>query len=421
MVVKGKYNEAVIYAEHVDSATIGQIIEMCNQPFIAGKRIRIMPDTHAGAGCTIGTTMEVKDHIVPNWVGVDISCGMSYVKIPDYLADKINLEKLDHIIRSCVPSGMKVHEEEYEDAWLNEILGMLRCRGNVDVSRAKRSVGTLGGGNHFIELAKSDETGDVYLIVHSGSRHLGLEVANYYQKLAAKKAMRLSPSQKAERNAIIERCKKEGRTSDINAEIAQFKSVNNKYTKGCEPLIGQDAQDYLYDMELIGHFAHLNREMILTTILKGLGLYEDCARMLPDGEYFETVHNYIEVRRNSNGELFGILRKGAISAKDGEQVLIPMNMRDGSLLCVGKGNPEWNYSAPHGAGRILSRSQAKDTLSLEEFRREMQGIYTTSVSSSTLDEAPMVYKSAEAIEKMIGDTVKVKEHLRPLYNFKASE
>lgn len=423
---KGKYSTAKVFNDNIDSETAAQIIEMCNQPFVNGKKIRIMPDTHAGTGCTIGTTMEVDDYIVPNWVGVDIACGMSFCRIPKTIGKLIEnqLPELDAIIHKNVPCGQNLHEDENGTIFIDVLLNSLKCKDAVNMSRTKRSVGTLGGGNHFIELDKSEETGDYFLVVHCGSRNLGKQVAEHYQRIARNKSKRMAEEDVKKIQAIIERLKSEGRHNEINDALLAFKKavVHKKYSDGMEPLIGSDLQDYLYDIDLVTKYAHFNRESIIRTILN------KAMDILPDSlqenkfEIQETVHNYIEVLpSNKNGALYGILRKGAVSAKEGETLLIPMNMRDGSLLCVGKGNPDWNYSAPHGAGRVMSRSKAKEKVTLDEYEKSMRGIYSTSVCASTIDESPMTYKNAKEIEGYIQDTVNVKEHLKAIYNFKASE
>lgn len=418
--LQGKYNTAKVFNDNVDAETISQIIKMCSQPFVAEKKIRIMPDTHAGAGCTIGTTMEIDNFVVPNWVGVDIGCGMTFCKIPAYHADKLNLPKLDEIIHQYVPNGIAVHDKELSDAWLDELLNGLYCKNFINISRAKKSIGTLGGGNHFVELDRSAETGDVYLVVHSGSRYLGKQIAEYYQDMAGANAKKMSLDETMELKKVIDDLKASGQSKKINQAITDFKNQHiAKYQKGMAPLSGQDAQSYLHDAEIANHFAHMNREAIMSTILKHLGFFGDCAEQYKDGVYPETLHNYIEILKDENNSFSGMLRKGAISAKAGELVLIPMNMRDGSLLCIGKGNDDWNCSAPHGAGRLLSRSQAKSTISLDEYKKAMEGIYSISVCQSTIDESPMAYKNAEDIEQYISDTVTVIEHLKPIYNFKA--
>ncbi|MDU1411896.1 MAG: RtcB family protein [Clostridium sp.] len=369
-IVKGIYNEAIIYNNVLEEIALKQIETLCNQEFAKKSKIRIMPDVHAGAGCTIGTTMTIEDKIVPNLVGVDIGCGMETIKIKN---KHIELEKLDKLIYEKIPSGYDIRETPHK--YNDEInLSDLRCLrgGNINLKRAERSIGTLGGGNHFIEVGK-DEKGGIYLVIHSGSRHLGLEVANYYQDLAYK-------SLKLE--------------------------VKTDSPKSLAYLSGGAMEDYLHDMKIVQRFAMVNRKAMMDEIVKGMKL-----KVLDE---FTTIHNYIDTEDV-------ILRKGAVSAKEGETLLIPINMRDGSLICVGKGNNDWNYSAPHGAGRLLSRTAAKNTFTVSQFKKEMKNIYTTSVCKETLDECPMAYKSMEDIIANIGETVEIKKVIRPIYNFKAGE
>ncbi len=397
MEIKGKVNTAICYAKVIEDEAIEQIRRMCDYPFTEGSRIRIMPDVHAGKGCTIGTTMTVSDRVVPNIVGVDIGCGMYTVQLGNWA---INMEKLDAAAH-YIPSGMDVWDEKQESFDLSQ----LRCHKHLkDVSRLERSLGTLGGGNHFIEVDQA-ANGSNYLIIHSGSRNLGKQVAEYYQNLAIELC-----SGKEElavlRDKIITEYKAAGRQNEIqNALQSLVWSKKDDAIPGdlCH-LSGQALEDYLHDVEICQEFARKNRELIAKTLIKKAGL--------SPRRGFHTIHNYIDTREM-------ILRKGAIAAHAGEQVLIPINMRDGSILAIGKGNPDWNYSAPHGAGRIMSRGNAKRTLTMEEYRREMAGIYTTSVSEATLDEAPMAYKSLSDIIDVISESVDVLEVLKPIYNFKA--
>lgn len=393
--LKGKYNTAKVFTEVIEETAIGQIIELCNQKFIAGETIRIMPDVHAGAGCTIGTTMTITDKIVPNLVGVDIGCGMHVVKLKE---KHIELQKLDEIIREFIPSGFNVRGTVHDYAkYVN--LGNLRCiKGLNNLDRIYQSLGTLGGGNHFIEVNKDSE-GNLYLVIHSGSRNLGKQVAEYYQNLAIEKLS----SNLEEKKAIIAKLKAEGRQSEIEAELKKLKRpVINKALAYLE---GKDFDDYIHDMRITQGFATWNRKAMVQVILKEMKLKAEDA--------FTTIHNYIDTDNM-------ILRKGAVSAQAGEILLIPINMRDGSLLCKGKGNAEWNYSAPHGAGRLMSRSVAKESFTVDEFKKQMDGIYTTSVGQGTLDECPMAYKGIDDIVNNIGDTVEILDILKPIYNFKAS-
>lgn len=393
--LKGKYNTAKVFTEVIEETAIGQIIELCNQKFIAGETIRIMPDVHAGAGCTIGTTMTITDKIVPNLVGVDIGCGIYVTKLKD---KHIEPQKLDKVIREFVPSGLSVRSGVHEYVkYVN--LDNLRCIKSVNnLDRIYQSLGTLGGGNHFIEVNKDSE-GNLYLVIHSGSRNLGKQVAEYYQNLAIEKLS----SNLDERKALIAKLKAEGRQSEIEAELKKLKRpVINKALAYVD---GKDFEDYIHDMEITQNFAYWNRKAIAQVILKEMKLKAE--------DDFTTIHNYIETDNM-------ILRKGAVSAQAGEILLIPINMRDGSLLCRGKGNADWNYSAPHGAGRLMSRSAAKESFTVNEFKKQMDGIYTTSVGQSTLDECPMAYKGIDDIVNNIGDTVDILDILKPIYNFKAS-
>lgn len=395
--IKGKVNTAICYAKVVEQEAIDQIARMCDYEFTAGSRIRIMPDVHAGKGCTIGTTMTVHDKAVPNIVGVDIGCGMYTVSLGEQEIDLVKLDEAAHY----VPSGKNVWEGRQERFDLER----LRCyRSLKDTKRLERSLGTLGGGNHFIEVERAAD-GTAYLVIHSGSRNLGKQVAEIYQQLAVD----LNKGKETyfqEREAIIREYKAAGRRKEIQDALKKI-SWNARETTMPEDLCylyGQYLEDYLYDVEICQEFARRNREKIAEVLLAWTGMTGS------DG--FHTVHNYIDT-----GEM--ILRKGAIAAHAGEKVLIPINMKDGSVLAVGKGNPEWNYSAPHGAGRLMSRRTAKERLSMELYRELMKGIYTTSVSEETLDEAPMAYKSLEDIIDVIRESVEVIDILKPIYNFKA--
>lgn len=383
--------ETVIYAETFEAEAMEQVVKMANFEPYQNENIRIMPDAHAGKGCTVGTTMTITDKVTPNLVGVDIGCGMLTVKLKNKI---IALEWLDEVIKTKVPCGFNVHET----AQTNFDLSGLVCKNHVDIERAKLSIGSLGGGNHFIELSHSELTGDYYLIVHSGSRKLGGDVCKYYQEKAIKKAMNIGE----EVNALIAKLKSEGRENEIEAEVKKIK--RSEIEKDLCYLQGSDFDNYMNDMEITQKFASKNREIMADIIIREAGFAEV--------ERFETIHNYIDFKRM-------ILRKGAVSAENGETLLIPINMRDGSLLCIGKGNENWNYSAPHGAGRLMSRSQAMKKLSMKEFEETMKGVYTTSVVASTLDEAPQAYKSIDEIMSAISETVDIIEVLKPVYNFKA--
>ena len=397
--IKGKVNTAICYANVIEEEAIEQIRRMCDYEFTAGSRIRIMPDVHAGAGCTIGTTMTVVDKAVPNIVGVDIGCGMYTVNLGKSALDFEKLDEAAHYI----PSGMNVWEGRQERFDLQE----LRCyRSLRDTKRLERSLGTLGGGNHFIEVDEAAD-GTKYLVIHSGSRNLGKQVAELYQRLA----IDLNKGKETyfqQRDEIIRTLKEQGRRKEIQTALEQIYWDKKESTipEDLCFLYGEYLADYLHDVEICQRFARRNREKMAEILLERTGI--------TGGEAFHTIHNYIDTEEM-------ILRKGAIAAHAGEKVLIPINMRDGSVLAVGKGNEEWNYSAPHGAGRIMSRRTAKEQLSLEEYRETMKGVYTTSVNESTLDEAPMAYKSLEDIIDVIRDSVDIIDVMKPIYNFKASD
>lgn len=396
--IKGKYNTALCYAKVVEDEAIEQIQRMCDHEFTAGSQIRIMPDVHAGKGCTIGTTMTISDKLVPNIVGVDIGCGMYMVKLGQV---ELDMEKMDEAAH-FIPSGMNVWEGRQERFDLTE----LRCyRALKDAKRLERSLGTLGGGNHFIEVDISAD-GCKFLVIHSGSRNLGNQVAEHYQQLAVD-LNRGMEEYFAKRDAIIAKYKAAGRRKEIQKALQElhWTSKENTIPPDLCYLYGQYLEDYLYDVEICQRFARRSRELMAEIILHRIGI---------DGtDAFHTIHNYIDTSEN-------ILRKGSIAAHAGEKVLIPINMRDGSILAIGKGNPEWNFSAPHGAGRLMSRTAARAKLDLDEYRREMAGIYTTSVNEATLDEAPMAYKSLDDIIDVIRDSVDIIEVLKPIYNFKAN-
>ncbi len=397
--IQGKFNTAKIFTDVVDNASITQVQELCNQAFTAGSRIRLMPDIHAGKGCTIGTTMTITDKVVPNLVGVDIGCGMETTRIQE---SYMELQKLDKLIYEKIPSGFSIRDRAHR--YLSQIdLNELCCAKHVDLLRAEKSIGTLGGGNHFIEVDKDDE-GNLYIVVHSGSRHLGVEVASYYQEAGYKV---LNRTDDASIEAIIAQMKAEGREKEIQKTLKKLKNLKQTgIPKALAYVSGELFEQYLHDMKIVQRFAMLNRQAMVDEIVCGLGLHVE--------EQFTTVHNYIDTESM-------ILRKGAVSARSGEKLLIPINMRDGSLICVGKGNEDWNFSAPHGAGRLMSRAEAKRRFDITGFRQEMDGIYTTSVNESTLDECPMAYKGMDDILSNIGPTVDVAKIIKPIYNFKAGE
>ena len=366
--IKGDFAEAKIYTNELEFSAETQIKKLLDQPFVSGSRIRIMPDVHAGAGCAIGTTMTIKDKVVPNLVGVDIGCGMETVKLEQ---TRINLPELDSLIRDRIPAGMEIRKNPHR--YLDEIdLEDLRCAQAVNTDRGELSLGTLGGGNHFIEIDKDDE-GALYLVVHSGSRNIGLQIAEHYQKKGFEALG--------------------GRKNDVVPYDLAY-------------VEGRDLEDYLHDMRIMQEFAELNRYAITDEIMKGM--------KLTGTERFTTTHNYIDLENM-------ILRKGAVSAREGERLLIPINMRDGSLICTGLGNKDWNESAPHGAGRIMSRTEAKKSFTVSAFKSEMTEVFSTTVGDETLDECPMAYKSMNDIIRYIAPAVRIEKRIIPVYNFKAGE
>ena len=396
--LNGKYANAKVFTDIIDDASISQIIGILNIPFSENQTVRMMPDVHAGAGCTVGTTMTITDKICPNLIGVDIGCGMNAIKLQE---TDIDFNLLDTVIRQYVPSGFSIRSEAHKN--IKQIdLTKLYCYNDCDILRAEKSIGTLGGGNHFIEIDK-DSNGNLWLVIHSGSRHLGTEVAKIYQKAAIKD---LHYSTKEAADQLIAQYKAEHRHAEISDAL---KALKPKYSAIPDDLCwceGELFEKYIHDMKITQRFAVLNRQTIADVILKHMDLHQI------DG--FETIHNYLDTNNM-------ILRKGSVSAQEGERLLIPMNMRDGSLICIGKGNPDWNYSAPHGAGRLMSRAAARENLSLDEFEDTMKDVWTTSVGRSTIDESPMAYKPMEAIVENIKDTVDIVETIKPVYNFKAGE
>jgi len=396
--IKGNVNTALCYAKVVEDEAIEQIRRMCDYEFTEGSKIRIMPDVHAGKGCTIGTTMTIVDKAVPNIVGVDIGCGMYTVNLGRVDIDFAKVDEAAHFI----PSGMNI----WEGRQGRFDLEALRCYRSLKNTRwLERSLGTLGGGNHFIEIDMAAD-GTKYLVIHTGSRNLGKQVAEIYQQLA----IDLNKGKETyfqQREEIIRTYKEQGRRSEIQEALKKiaWEAKEANMPEDLCYLYGTYFEDYLHDVEICQRFARRNREKMAEILLERTGL--------TGGEAFHTIHNYIDTEEK-------ILRKGAIAAHKDEKVLIPINMRDGSVLAVGRGNAEWNYSAPHGAGRLMSRTKAKETLSMEEYQKTMEGIYTTSVNEATLDEAPMAYKSLEDIIDVIRDSVDVIEVLKPIYNFKAN-
>ncbi len=395
--LSGKYNSAKVFTDIIEPDAISQIITLCSQEISKDSKIRIMPDVHAGTGCTIGTSMTIKDKAVPNMVGVDIGCGMETVRIKE---KHIELQKLDKLIYEKIPSGFGIRTKTHRYAEKIK-LENLYCVEHINLEKAENSIGTLGGGNHFIEADKSSD-GSIYIVIHSGSRHLGVEVAKYYQNEAYK---RLNKTAQSDIDELIARLKAEGKTKNIQQEIKKL--TNTKTTSIPKHLAyteGELFEQYIHDMKIVQEFALINRQAMMNEIIKGMKLHIT--------EQFSTIHNYIDTDNM-------ILRKGAVSAQKGEKLIIPINMRDGSLICTGKGNPDWNFSAPHGAGRLMSRSQAKQSFTVSEYKKQMNGIYSTSINSSTLDECPMAYKDINDILDNISDTVDVNDIIKPIYNFKA--
>lgn len=395
--LQGRFATAKIFTDVVDQDSIAQVMGLLNQPYAADAHVRMMPDIHAGVGCTIGTTMRIQDKICPNLVGVDIGCGMETVQLRE---KRIELQKLDVAVRENIPSGFAVRGKPHR--YNDDIdLSQLHCFRQVDESRAVLSIGTLGGGNHFIEVDR-DEEGNLYLVVHSGSRHLGVEVAKAYQNLAIKHCC-VDAREELER--MIESLKAQGRQVEIEETRKSFKSSRPYVPRELAWVEGELMAMYLHDMAIAQHFAALNRQAMVDTILKVMKLHPT--------HRFTTIHNYIDLEHR-------ILRKGAVSARAGERLIIPINMRDGSLICTGRGEEDWNFSAPHGAGRLMSRSAAKESFTVSAFKKEMAGIFTTSVGAGTLDECPMAYKGMADIVDNIGPTVNIERIIRPVYNFKAS-
>lgn len=405
--IKGKHNTATIFTKNIEDSTKEQVLEICNQEMFKDSKIRIMPDCHAGKGCVIGTTMTIKDKVVPNLVGVDIGCGMLTVELRDV---KLDLKRIDDYIRKNIPHGFNINEQAKAEYRKN--IEKLICFRDIPKSSKEfnRALGSLGSGNHFIEI-NEDSKSNRYLVVHSGSRNLGHQVASYYQNRAYDYHCGLGDSFEKDKEKLINSYKSKGKRKQIKKVLNTLKE---SYKKECEIprdlcfLEGKLMEDYLHDMKVVQEYANKNRTVIAKRIIEeAIGLdFEEL-------ETFQTIHNYIDLDNM-------ILRKGAISAKKDEKVLIPINMRDGSILAKGKGNKEWNYSAPHGAGRILSRGDAKNKFTLEEFEASMKDIFTTSVNESTIDEAPMAYKDMEEILENTKDTLEVIDILKPIYNFKSS-
>lgn len=403
--IRGSYGVAKVFTDNIEDKAVEQIKILMNQPYAVDANVRIMPDVHAGAGCTIGTTMYIcNERICPNLVGMDIGCGVYVVYLNGI--KEIDYEKLDRVIRNRIPSGYEIHSSVMiDDPELDE----LKCKDSVDLDRAYKSIGTLGGGNHFIEIDK-DDRGGYYLVIHSGSRHLGVEVATYYQN---KGYDILKQNQKDTIDTIIHAFKAAGREREISAALAKLK--NTEINKDLAYVGGDVYWDYIHDIKIVQRYASMNREQMAYIIIDKMGWGKETMVRMYSDQQFHTIHNYIDY----DTERKPILRKGAVSAKKGELLIIPMNMRDGSLICRGKGNSDWNYSAPHGAGRILSRAGAKKEISIADYEKSMSGIYTTSVNEFTLDESPMAYKPMDEIISNISDTVDILKVIKPVYNFKA--
>ena len=397
--IQGSFNSARVFASIIDPIAEGQIKALCDMAAYKDSKIRIMPDVHAGKGCTIGTTMTVTDKVTPGMVGVDIGCGMHTLRLRE---TSLDLPKLDSLIRKEIPSGREIREKPHRFA-AEIALEELVCKDEINLCRAERSIGTLGGGNHFIEVDR-DEEGYLYLVIHSGSRHLGSEVADYYQSLAYAEH---AGNARWQIDAMIAEYRATGREKEISGRIKEMKKLEcATLTRQNAYLEGKSFGDYIHDMRIVQDFADASRRAMADVIVRGMNLHvEEC---------FTTIHNYIDMETMT-------LRKGAVSAKAGEKLLIPMNMRDGSLVCIGKGNADWNCSAPHGAGRLMSRSTALHTLSMEEYRSEMKGVFTTCVSRETIDESPMAYKPMESILEAITPTCDILSVIKPVYNFKAGE
>ena len=393
--IQGRFNTAKVFADTLDEKARGQLSRVCDAEHFSQCKIRVMPDVHAGVGCVIGFTMALKDKVVPNMVGVDIGCGMYLCQLQE---KEIDYAMLDFAIRSKVPSGNTNHKKPIKEAERFNFEN-LRCFEGINVNNAKRCLGTLGGGNHFIEVDR-DSDGTLYLVIHTGSRNLGAGVAEFYQKRGYQV---LSQKLEEKYNVLLEKAKNEEEREKILREKEEEKASVLPHEAYVE---GQLFEDYIQDMKITQEFADLNRKIIANRLIDALGLHVV--------ESFTTTHNYIDMDEM-------VLRKGAVSAKKGEKLLIPINMRDGGLLCIGKGNEDWNNSAPHGAGRLMTRSRAKETISLEDYQKAMEGIYSTCISTGTLDESPMAYKNKGEIVKNIAPTAEIFKEIKPVYNFKSAK
>lgn len=407
MELRGKYNTAEVFTDIIDNGTISQIIELLNQEFIKDSKVRIMPDCHQGKGCVIGTTISITDKVVPNLVGSDIGCGVLCVELGN---TDINLEELDNYITNNIPSGFSINQTPLID--YSKELNKLYCINdlNKSIQFFNQSLGSLGGGNHFIEVDQDDE-GTKYLIIHTGSRNLGTQVALYYQNLGYITLNSIKKEYEEKSNELIKEYKSKDKEKELESaltNLAESIKYIPKIPKDLSYIEGDNLQKYLHDMDIVQKYSVKNREIISSKIVEFLNLnYKDLHK-------FESIHNYIDLENS-------ILRKGAISAQKDEDLLIPINMKDGVIIGRGKGNPEWNYSAPHGAGRLLSRSQAKEHINLAEYQDLMKGIYSTSINTSTIDEAPQAYKPIDEIINNIQDTVDIIKIVKPIYNFKSSD
>ena len=396
-----------IFAKTVEDACREQVMNLAKQEAFKDAKIRIMPDCHAGKGCTIGFTANLGNKVVPNLVGVDIGCGMYVMYFGQCVLSDLQLAAIDGFIHENIPSGMNANDADHAVGFANlQDLKMWKYLKNVE--HLYRSVGTLGGGNHFIELDK-DENNGLYLVIHTGSLNLGQQVCRYYQAIAVDDCNVKSEDVKAKTEQLIAEYKAALRHKEIAQAVRELREKYANIEKVPEDLCyleGAHRDDYLHDMKICQEYAVKNREEIARRILGFL--------KVDPVEVFHTVHNYIDFEDN-------IIRKGAIRCNKGDKVIIPLNMRDGSIIGIGKGNEDWNCSGPHGAGRLMSRSKAKDSIAMDDFKHSMEGIFTTSVNESTLDESPMAYKPAEEIIELVKDTIDIVEVVKPIYNFKASD
>lgn len=404
--LKGKYAVAKVFTDDIEEEAVSQIMELLNQPFSKDSNPRFMPDVHAGKGCTIGTTMRISDCTCPNLVGVDIGCGMLVIELDERIGD---FAKFDEIIHTYIPSGMNVHDRKQTDFDLKR----LHCYKKLKApDYLVRSIGSLGGGNHFIEIDQSAD-GRHWLVIHTGSRNLGKQVCEIYMDIAQENLAYGQKEMNLAANRLVEELKEQGREKEISSRLKELKKeYKMKFAsqpKDLATVSGIDLACYLDDMKISQEFARLNREMIASIILKHY-----FGKDMNKFTYWHCIHNYIDVENR-------ILRKGSISAQKDEMVIVPLNMRDGCIIGKGKGNPDWNFSGPHGAGRKMSRSAAKKALTVDSFEKSMEGIYSTTVNQSTLDEAPAAYKDSDEIVEYVSDSIDIVEVIKPVYNFKASE